>query len=180
MLILKADLNKYTWWIILIEFEGLGELLESIENLADTDNIEAAITKGCMLVERTAKQKASIGKGDGELARSITSTVNGLTGEVFTPLEYAPYVEYGTGKYAEGGKGRQDVPWVYVEGSGSGSGKSTQSYTLEEAKNAVRFLREQGLDAYYTYGQHPRPYMRPALDENRDNILRLIKEGLIK
>ena len=178
MLTLLADINKCIWVSTLIEFEGLEELLKSIECLADTKNVEKGISKACLLVERAARQNASIDKGTGELARSITSEARGLTGEVYTPLEYAPYREYGTGLYAEDGKGRQDVPWVYVEGGSSK--KSTKKYTLEEAKKAVRYLKEKGLDAHYTYGQHPQPFMRPALNENREKILQLIGEGILK
>ena len=32
---------------------------------------------------------------------------------------------------------------------------------------------------HYTHGQHPQPYMRPALNENREKIITLIKEGLL-
>lgn len=162
-----------------VKFEGLDELFESLDNIADTNTVKKALDKCCIIVERSARQKADAqSKGDGELARSIASKVDGLEGIIYTPLEYAPYVEYGTGIHAEGGKGRQDVPWVYVEGEGSGAKKSTQSYTLDEAKKAVAYLKKKGLDAHYTYGQHPQPYMRPALDENRELILKIIKEGL--
>lgn len=135
-----------------IEFEGLQEVLDSIEELGDTSQLENALGKACALVERSAKQKAP--KDTGALIRSITSKVetNGgqIQGVVFTPLEYAPYVEYGTGLFAEKG-GRRDVPWVYVDDEGKG---------------------------HTTSGQHPQPYMRPALDENRDAIIRLLKEGM--
>ena len=176
MLTLLADISRYIWVSTLIEFEGLDELIKSIEGLADTTNIEKGIKKACLLVERAAKENASIDKGTGELANSITSEIKGLTGEVYTPLEYAPYREYGTGLYAENGKGRQDVPWVYVEGGSSK--KSTKKYTQEEAKKAVAYLRKKGLDAHYTSGQHPQPFMRPALNDNREKILQLIREGM--
>ena len=114
MLTLLADINKYTWVSTLIEFEGLEELLKSIEGLADTQKVEQGISKACLLVERAARENASIDKGTGELARSITSEARGLTGEVYTPLEYAPYREYGTGLYAENGNGRQDVPCAHL------------------------------------------------------------------
>ena len=94
-----------------IEFRGLEEVLESIEELADTTKIEAGLAKAALIVERAAKQKAP--KGIGELRRSITSKVEDLEGVVYTPLEYAPYVEYGTGLFAENG-GRKDVPWNYL------------------------------------------------------------------
>jgi len=135
-----------------IKFEGLEEVLASLEGLADTSNYEAALKKACAIVERDAKQKAP--KGDGELRRSITSKVetNGteIEGVVFTPLEYAPYVEYGTGLFAEEG-GRKDVPWTYKDDKG---------------------------EWHSTSGMKPHPYMRPALYENTERIKQILKEGI--
>ena len=125
-------------------------LLKRIDKMGSETNISAAIGKACALVEGEAKKKAP--KDTGALRRSISSTVKGTEGIVFTPLEYAPYVEYGTGLFAEKG-GRKNVPWYYKD---------------EEGKWHI------------TSGQHPHPYMRPALNENREEILRLIKEGIIK
>lgn len=132
-----------------IRLEGLEEVLGALDDLADTSNLNAALGKACALVERSAKQKAP--KDTGDLRRSITSKVEGTEGVVYTPLEYAPYVEYGTGLFAENG-GRQDVPWNYQDDKG---------------------------EWHSTSGQKPQPYMRPALNENREEILRIIKEGLI-
>ena len=125
-------------------------LLKRIDKMGSETNISAAIGKACALVEGEAKKKAP--KDTGALRRSISSTVKGTEGIVFTPLEYAPYVEYGTGLFAEEG-GRKNVPWYYKD---------------EEGK------------WHRSSGQHPHPYMRPALNENREEVLRLIKEGIIK
>lgn len=112
-----------------------------------------ALGRACALVERKAKEKAP--KGNGALRRSITSEItregDELVGTVFTPLEYAPYVEYGTGLFAEGGNGRKDVPWHYKDDKG---------------------------EWHTTSGQKPQPYMRPALNESREEILRILKEAL--
>ena len=136
-----------------IKLEGLDEVLEAIE-VFDEAELKRALGKACAIVERSAKQKAP--KGTGELRRSIASKVesNGtdIVGVVYTPLEYAPYVEYGTGLFAEEG-GRQDVPWSYQDDEGKW---------------------------HTTSGQHPQPYMRPALNENRAEILRLLAEALTK
>lgn len=132
-----------------IEFEGLDDLLELLT--LDQAKVNTALTKACLLVERAAKQKAQVFRDTGELARSITSKVEDDTGIVFTPLEYAPYVEYGTGLFAEEG-GRTDVPWCYKDDEGNW---------------------------HTTSGQHPNPYMRPALDENREEIKRILREGLL-
>ena len=134
-----------------IEFEGLDEILESLDKLADTQQLNDTMGQVCALVERDAKQNAP--KDTGALARSIQSKVennNGsIQGVVFTPLEYAPYVEFGTGLFAESG-GRTDVPWSYQDDEGNW---------------------------HTTKGQKPQPYMRPAIDNNREKIVRMIKEG---
>jgi HK97 gp10 family phage protein len=136
-----------------IKFDGLDEVLDKLDEAIDPNKLERALGKACALVERDAKQKAP--KDTGALRRSITSRVekdgNEIVGVVYTPLEYAPYVEYGTGLFAEGGNGRQDVPWHYQDDKG---------------------------EWHSTSGQKPQPYMRPALNENRAEILRLLKEAL--
>ena len=135
-----------------IRIEGIEELFEELDGIIDTQKLEIAMGKACALVERSAKQKAP--KGTGELRRSITSKVetdgDELRGVVYTPLEYAPYVEYGTGLFAEEG-GRTDVPWNYQDDEGTW---------------------------HSTSGMRPQPFLRPALDENREEILRLLKEGM--
>ena len=134
----------------MIEFKGLEEVLEDIESLADTGELEATLGKACALVERSAKELAP--KDTGALRRSITSKVEGTEGIIYTPLEYAPYIEYGTGLFAENG-GRADVPWNYKDDKG---------------------------EWHSTSGIKPQPFMRPALNQNRENIIRLIKEGMTK
>lgn len=131
------------------EIKGLEEINDLLKDLGDGEEVKIAMGKACALVERTAKEKAV--KGNGDLRRSITSKVvnddGNIIGIIFTPLEYAPYVEYGTGLFAEEG-GRQDVPWCYQDDKG---------------------------DWYTTYGMHPQPFLRPALNENREKIIRLFK-----
>lgn len=133
-----------------IEFEGLDEVLRKFATMR-TEDFQKHMKKACLVVEREAKKKAPKGK-TGELARSITSKVEGREGIIFTPLHYAPYVEYGTGLYAEEG-GRTDVPWYYEDAEG---------------------------EWHATSGMHPRPYMRPALIESREKVKEVFKEGLLK
>lgn len=132
-----------------VEFDGFDEIIERFNNLSDEAEIEKALGKACALVERSAKEKAP--KDNGELRRSITSKVENNEGIVFTPLKYAPYVEFGTGLFAEEG-GRKDVPWHYQDDKG---------------------------EWHSTSGMKPHPYMRPALEENREEILSILKESLI-
>lgn len=161
-----------------IKFEGLDEVLDSLDKVGAAYNFIPALKKACALVERTAKQKAE--KNTGELRRSITSKVENTNGEivgtVYTPLEYAPYVEYGTGLYRE--ENPKAGYWVYVKNSSGQRSGPTNRYTLEKAKEVVAYLKSKGLDATYTQGREPAPFMRPALYENRDRVLEILKEGL--
>jgi HK97 gp10 family phage protein len=135
-----------------IQLNGLEGIVDRLESYEDAQKFEAQLKKACALVERAAKEKAP--KGTGELRRSITSEIrqdgDNLVGVIFTPLEYAPYVEFGTGLFAEEG-GRTDVPWRYQDDRG---------------------------EWHTTSGQHPQPFMRPAFNENREEILRILREAL--
>lgn len=136
-----------------IKFEGLEDVLSALEEIDDVDGLENVLGQACAVIERSAKQNAP--KGTGELRRSITSEVRSrgdrIEGVVFTPLEYAPYVEYGTGLFAEGGNGRKDVPWFYKDDKGKW---------------------------HITSGMKPQPFMRPAVEDNREQIIRIIREGI--
>ena len=131
----------------MIKFEGIEEVLDSIDSLADLEGLESALGKACAVVEASAKQKAP--KDTGALARSITSKIEDTEGIIFTPLEYAPYVEYGTGLFAE--EGGRSTPWIYKDDKG---------------------------EWHKTSGQKPQPFMRPALEENREKIINILKEGI--
>lgn len=135
-----------------IRLEGISEIVDRLDGLANPEKYRRAMGRACAVVEAAAKENAP--KGDtGELRRSITSKVvnegNDIVGVVYTPLEYAPYVELGTGLFAEEG-GRTDVPWCYQDDEG---------------------------EWHTTSGQHPQPFLRPALLENREKIVRILKEG---
>lgn len=135
-----------------IQLNGLEGIVDRLESYEDVQKFETQLKKACALVERAAKEKAP--KDTGALKQSITSEIrqdgDNLVGVVFTPLEYAPYVEFGTGLFAEEG-GRANVPWCYQDDKG---------------------------EWHTTSGQRPQPFMRPAVDENREEILRILREAL--
>ena len=133
-----------------IEFDGIEELLVRLDKMSDITKVQDSLSKATLLVEKEAKQNAP--KDTGALRRSITSKVEGLEGTVFTPLEYAPYIEYGTGLFAEAGNGRKKVPWNYKDDEGNW---------------------------HSTSGMKPQPFMRPALNNNREKIKKILKEGVL-
>ena len=165
-----------------VEFKGLDKIIAKLDKMQDTSTIVSAMQDACDLVEGAAIDKAP--KDTGALKQNIKNRIevigNEVDGIVFTPLEYAPYIEYGTGIYAENGNGTSGY-WVYVgdKDYDPNRKKSGKRYTLQEAKQIVAIMRSKGLKAYYTNGMHPQPFMRPALKENEQNIKKKLKEGIM-
>ena len=136
-----------------VEFKGLDKIIAKLDKMQDTSTIVSAMQDACNIVESAAKDKAP--RKTGALRRSITSKVeltgNSIEGIVFTPLEYAPYQEYGTGLFAENGNGRK-TGWAYED--------------------------EKTGETIFTRGNRPHPFLRPAVNENKDKIINMIKGAL--
>lgn len=135
-----------------VKVDGIEELTKYFDSKLSTENARKALLKAGALVERSAKQKAP--KHNGQLAQSMQYAIDGnaTTCTVFTPLEYALYLEYGTGLLAENGDGRKDVPWHYQDEKG---------------------------EWHTTSGQKPQPFLRPALTENENKITELLQGALL-
>lgn len=131
--------------------ENLDKLISKLEKL---DDVNQAMEQVCILVENEAKIKCPV--DNGLLRNSITHYIEDnpdeLVGVVGTNVEYAPYVEFGTGIYSSLGNGRQDR-WKYKDAKG---------------------------EWHSTIGQHPQPYLQPALEENRRKIEKMFKEQVKK
>ena len=136
-----------------IKFEGLDTIIEKIEDFDDVHAMTSAMQDACNIVESAAKDKAP--RKTGALRRSIKSKVeltgNSIEGIVYSPLEYAPYQEYGTGLFAENGNGRK-TGWAYED--------------------------EKTGETIFTRGNRPHPFLRPAVNENKDKIINMIKGAL--
>lgn len=88
----------------------------------------------------------------GNLKNSIDYKVDekSLSVTIGTNVEYAPYVEFGTGEKAESGKGRKGG-WFYKDESGK---------------------------LWFTRGQKPQPFLRPIIlnKKNQDTIFKLLSK----
>ncbi len=126
---------------------GANALYSRLSKIAKID-LTSALTEACMVVEKDAKKKCPV--DDGTLRGSITSEVEDNQGIVGTNVEYAPYVEFGTGLFAAKGNGRQ-TPWTYRDAKG---------------------------EWHTTAGQHPQPFLQPALDNNKREIRKIINNEI--
>lgn len=130
--------------------------IENIESLysklSKIANIDLTqpITECCLIVENEAKERCPV--DEGLLRRSITHEVDKQQGVVGTNISYAPYVEFGTGLFSAKGDGRQ-TPWTYLDSKGKW---------------------------HTTVGQHPQPFLHPALTNNRSEINKTLKDEMSK
>ena len=86
---------------------SIDSIVLKLKKLGDV-SVEGALEKACLIVENSAKEKVPVDTGN--LRQSITHTVEDNVGTVGTNVEYAPYVEFGTGLFSSQGDGRTDVP----------------------------------------------------------------------
>ena len=119
--------------------------LKKLENF----DLSIPLEEACLVVENAAKKKVPVDTGN--LRSSITYDVDGDEGVIGTNVEYAPYVEFGTGLFSSQGDGRTDVPWRYQDAKG---------------------------EWHTTSGQEPQPYLQPALQESRGQIEEIFKNAI--
>ena len=122
------------------------EIIANLHKLIEDglpEKLLEGLTKAALIVEAAAKEKCPV--DDGQLRQSITHEINAKNLEITigTNVEYAPYVEIGTGIYSTKGTGRT-TPWVYQSATGE-------------------FIT--------TSGTKSQPFLEPAAQENLDRII---------
>lgn len=110
------------------------------------DAVAAALERVGSAAEGFAADLAPVDSG--LLRQKMTHIVDDNSVTVGSPLEYAAYVEFGTGKYASGGR---NTPWVYKDDKGNW---------------------------HYTHGQRAQPFLKPALQNNIKTYQAIIKDEL--
>lgn len=114
------------------------------------DALISGVSKAAMLVQGSAKNKAPVDSGTlRQSIRADKAKVQGenVTATVSTNLEYAPYVEFGTGS----------------------RGQSTNTNTEVEVSYRSDWR-----------GNKAQPFLWPALRENRNNSIKIIREEVRK
>lgn len=113
---------------------------------------DEAVAKALETIGRVAERYAKelCPTDTSRLKNSISHQVDDDTVYVGTNVEYAPYVELGTGKFAEGGGGRP-TPWSYQDDKGNW---------------------------HTTNGMKPQPYLKPAIENHLDEYKQYLKDEL--
>ena len=148
-----------------ITIKGIDRLTRKLNGIGTLD-LNNAMNDALKMVHGEAKSLAPTNKrGHGStLAESIhmdkKKTTEGLEGRVYTNLEYAAYVEFGTG----------------VKGNGTYPHK-IEGLTLTYTDKGWCYWDDRENKFIYTKGQVAQPYMYPALKNNEKAIKKLFKSG---
>ena len=168
---------------IKIKIEGYDGLLLKLSKIAEMD-LKRKVDKATALVHGQAVSLAPTGvSGGAGLSGSIRMETKRLPkaiqGKVYTNLEYAPYVEFGTGIKGNGTypyniKGLnlayKDAPWFIPA--------SEISDKVAEKYHFTKIYGKNGSEYYICYGQEAQPYMYPALKLNEKKIRAIMSEGV--
>lgn len=111
---------------------------------------DEGINKACQIILNAAIKNCPVESG--QLQSSLTMDIDekNHVGYVGTNVEYAPYVEIGTGIYSSKGNGRQE-PWTYQDAQGN---------------------------YHTTSGNKPHPFLQPAVEQNREKITEVIRDAI--
>jgi HK97 gp10 family phage protein len=142
--------------------KGIDRLTKRFNKIANMELLDA-VNKATQLVHGQAKALAPVDKGQlaGSIHMQVKDTGKALEGRVYTNVEYAPYVEFGTG----------------ITGNGTYPYK-IDGLSLEYKDKGWAYFDEDKDEWIYTKGQEAQPYMYPALKENERTIKQIFKDGV--
>lgn len=133
-----------------------------LKTIANPD-LQDAMNQATALVHTQAKALAPVEKGQlaGSIHMQVDKSPSRLQGRVYTNVEYAPYVEFGTGV-----KGNGTYPYA-IKGLGLTYRDKGWVYQDEDTGEWV-----------YTKGQKAQPYLYPALKEKEKIIKQLFQNSV--
>lgn len=110
----------------------------------------SALIKGAEMIKGAIVKNTPVDTGGLKGSMSYETNINGTrsTVEVGSTMAYAPYVEYGTGEFAERGTGRKGG-WTFKDAQGKW---------------------------WHTNGQRPTRFMRRSFEDNQSKIKTVVEQ----
>ena len=145
-----------------IRIVGVDRLLAKFKNLGEID-MSDAVAKAISPVQGTAIATAPVKDGHlkGSIKKQVKRKVTGtVEGKVYTNLEYAPYVEFGTGA-----KGSGTYPFTI---KGKSLSYRTTPWAFPNPDDPTEMI--------FTNGQVAQPFMFPALKNNESKVKKILEK----
>lgn len=164
--------------------QGLDKLVAKLSALNGNVNktMKQAVHQAAKRIQREAKLLAPV--NDGALRNNIHAEVemqgNQIEGRVFTTVDHAPYVEFGTGPL--GMASHKEVPAAILSKlsyrqNGWWIHESQIDAKTAEKYHFVKRVTDNG-KFYYTEGQPAQPFLYPALANNEKKIEAQVRKVL--
>jgi HK97 gp10 family phage protein len=143
-----------------VKVKGIDSVTERFNKIAKME-LRSTVNRATALVHGQAKALAPVDKGllAGSIHMQVKESGNTIEGSVYTNVEYAPYVEFGTGI-----KGNGTYPYK-IEG-----------LSLEYTDKGWAYFSEDDGKLIFTTGQEAQPYMYPAFQGNLQTIRKMFKD----
>ena len=137
---------------VTVTVKDIEKAIGKIKNyqLLKKQKVKDIINTSALNIQKGAKKRAPVDFGRLRSSIAIEPWLGGMVMTIGTSVFYAPYVEYGTGKYAKDGTGRK-TPW--------------------------RFKKLKG-GWVWTAGQKPKPFLFPAYEEEWPKFVSALKGEL--
>lgn len=135
-----------------VDVRGLAAAISQINqfDLLTKAKVKDVVNKHALNIQKGAKRRVKVDTGRLRSSIAMEPYMEGMAIRVGTNVKYAPYVEHGTGKFAENGNGRKK-PWMYKNRDGQ---------------------------VIWTQGQKPQPFLHPAANEEKAAYIKDMKRVL--
>lgn len=165
--------------------KGVDKLLARLRELeVNTDEaLKKGMTRATAQIQAQAKLLAPVDKGGlrNRIFKQVNATDSGFEGMVFTNVEYANYVEFGTGPVGQASP-KTDLPpeiasrLVYRQ-TGWWIHESQMDEAIALKYKFKRIETKKGV-FYFTRGQRAQPFMYPALALVKPLLPKIIGDSL--
>ena len=144
-----------------IRIFGVEHLTDTLNRLEQVEAVKNAMQQAVLMVHGQAKELCPVDNGNLRLSLHPKVIVEGndVIGKVYTNVNYAPYVEFGTGAIGNGTYPKKDINLTYTD--------KTWTYTPDG-----------GETFYKTRGHVAQPFMYPAIKTNKPRIKRMFQDAL--
>lgn len=145
-----------------VTIKNIDRLTQRFNKIANME-LKDTMNKAVALVHGQAENLAPVDTGAlaGSIHMEVKNKADSLEGRVYTNMQYAPYVEFGTGV-----KGNGTYPY------------NIKGLNLKYENKGWAYWSDKHEKYIYTTGQVAQPFMYPALKDNEKQIKALFKNGV--
>ena len=167
-----------------MSLENADKLIRKLKMMEESMHIDimlTAVKRADLMVQTAARGLAPYAHHGLERSiltkEAVSKSTGTVTGKVYTNLEYAPYVEFGTGPV-----GQDNHEGISPEITPHYSQKGWMIPAKDiDAEDAEKYgfkpaVKNGEIIGYYTKGQPARPYLYPALKDNEEIVKRHMRK----